>query len=217
MPKMHIQINGSGRGSKIILPEGKSMRMEGLSYLGLFDLRIKGSNAPEGVVAIKGIERFLMDNCQIVPGHQGSTGTASAGTTPIETASMSTALSIREGEGEMIITNSRIDGVLCLYEGRPTEMVFSTHDMERLKKRVALLMHRVRRGVLVIRGNVIGRIAVGESMVQMIRNLWHTAGSLPKNRGDVRMIFLTNNAIASGRTSSLRHISHCPPTASIGC
>lgn len=225
MPKMHIQINGSSRGSEIILPEGESMRMEGLSYLGLFDLHIRGSNAPEGVVRIKSIERFLMDNCQIdADGGRGYIGTASAGaasmgtasagavrlgTASIENASMSTALSIREGEGEMIITNSRIDGVLCLYEGRPTEMVFSTHDMERLKKRVTLLMHRVRRGVLEIRGNVIGRIAVGESMVQMIRNLLAHGGKPPEEIEEMfRTIFLTNNAIASGPNQLLAtHLS----------
>jgi hypothetical protein len=221
-PGMHLQISGSGRGSRIILPEGESMRLEGLSYLGLFDLHIQGRNVPEGVVSIKGIERFLMDNCQIdaagrrgsvVTGsaNTGSAGAAPSGTASIEATSMSTALSIREGEGEMIITNSRIEGVLCLYEGRPTEMEFSSYDMERLKKRVPLLTHRARRGVLEIRGNVIGRIAVGESMVQMIRKTLQAHGKPPDEMEEMfRMLFLTNNVISTGPNQLLAtHLSLC--------
>lgn len=184
-PKMHLCIRGCGRGSWIGLGKGKQIRMQGVASLNLVDLEVRGKDAAGSVLAVKSVERFLMENCVIrAETSQGTSGTA---------------LAIEDGKGEVMLTNNRIEGMLNLYGGSPTDVEFTSDELDQMKNRVNLLSHRVNKGVLNLRGNRIERIVMGDEMASVIRDMLLKQRGKPSETDEIfRLIFLAGNVIREG-------------------
>jgi len=146
-------IRGTGAGSRIVLDGGKRIMLEGLDSLHLENLEIEGDGRLESLLTVKNIDHLNLHRCNIRA-----------------TSDEGTALSIRNGEGMLILSDNQIDGLLCLYEGSRNERFWPDVDETRnMKKRVCHLLSKVRRGTLILRNNRIKRIAVGNNMGLLIK------------------------------------------------
>lgn len=194
----HISIKGSGRGSKILLDQGKRIILEGLESLCLENLEIEGEGQKEGLLTIKSIDYLSLKGC-----HIRATGDRASGE--------GIALSIKNGEGVLNLDGNQIEGLLCLYEGDGRgEFKLKPGEADNLEKRACLLLGKVRGGTLNLCNNQIKRIAVGDKMALLIKKqLAEKQGGKPVDGKDpacgtakmediFHVIILSNNVITSG-------------------
>ena len=152
--KTRLCIRGSGAGSRIVLDGGKRIILEGLDSLHLENLEIEGDGREESLLTVKNTDHMNLNRCNIRA-----------------TSDEGTALSIRNGEGMLILGDNQIEGLLCLYEGSRNERFWPDVDETRnMKKRVCHLLGKVRRGTLTLRNNRIKRIEVGNDMGLLIKD-----------------------------------------------